>query len=87
MKEDEEGQEEKVIEAVLLFLSFNIFVVPCEAKIHKGQAKDGVTYQYDTKTKTPTMSGKTIKGNTKKPWSVPWDKWGWKAKKIVLKEG
>ncbi len=77
----------KIVIAIVLLLAGSCFVIPCEAKIHKGKTKEGITYQYDTKSKTLTMSGKIIKGNLKNPQKVPWDKWSGKAKKIVLKEG
>lgn len=77
----------KMIAVFLLLLLCCKTIVPCEAKVHKGKTKQGVTYQYDTKSKTLTMSGKIIKGNLKNPQKVPWDKWSGKAKKIVLKEG
>lgn len=81
----------KIITIFLLLLLCNITVVPCEAKIHKGRTKKGVTYQYDTKNKTLTLSGKNVKGNWSKQQRMgkknPWDKWQDKAKKIVLKKG
>lgn len=42
----------RIIGVFFLLLLCNITVIPCEAKIHKGQTKDGVTYQYNTKNKT-----------------------------------
>ena len=77
----------KIVIAIVLLLTGSCFVIPCEAKIHKGKTKEGVTYQYNTKSKTLTMSGKIIKGNLRNPQKVQWDKWSGKAKKIVLKEG
>ncbi len=47
---------------LFLLLLGSMIVIPCEAKAHRGRAKDWVTYQYNTKTKTLTMSGKRIRG-------------------------
>lgn len=77
----------KVIAVFFLLLIGICSIVPCEAKIHKGETKDGVAYQYSTKNRTLTMSGKTIKGNLKNSQKVPWQKWWRKAKNIVLKKG
>ncbi len=77
----------KIVIAIVLLLTGSCFVIPCEAKIHKGKTKEGVTYQYNTKSKTLTMSGTIIKGNLKNPQKVPWQKWWRSAKKIVLKRG
>lgn len=81
----------KIITIFLLLLLCNITASPCEAKIHKGQTKDGVTYQYNTKSKTLTLSGKIVKGTWKKQQEErkenPWDRWQNKAKKIVFKKG
>ncbi|MBO5072881.1 MAG: leucine-rich repeat domain-containing protein [Eubacterium sp.] len=86
----------KIAVVMFLLLLGGITAVPCEAKVHRGKTKDGVTYQYNTKTKTLTMSGKRIKGSYPENYSIkthgyvkdkPWQKWSWKARKIVLKEG
>ncbi|MBO5072621.1 MAG: hypothetical protein J6C32_06615 [Eubacterium sp.] len=85
--------------AVVLFLLMmcSITTVPCEAKVHRGRIKDGVTYQYNTKTKTQTMSGQRIWGcwrenmknirTKKKVKRTSWEKWRWRAKKIELRKG
>ncbi len=87
----------KIIAVLFLLMMCGITTVPSEAKVHRGRTKDGVTYQYNTKTKTLTMSGKRIRGywrenmkNIRKKKKVkrpPWEKWSWKAKKIVFKNG
>ena len=86
----------KIAVVMFLLLLGGITAVPCEAKVHRGKTKDGVTYQYNTKTKTLTMSGKRIKGSYPENYSIkthgyvkdkPWQKWSWKARKIVLKKG
>ena len=87
----------KIAAVMFLLLLVGMTAVPCEAKIHRGKTKDGVVYQYNTKTKTLTMSGKRIRGcwrenmknirTKKKVKRPPWEKWSWKAKKIVFKNG
>ena len=87
----------KIAVVMFLLLLGGMTAVPCEAKVHRGRTKDGVTYQYNTKTKTLTMSGKKIRGywresmknilKGKKRKQRPWEKWRWKAKKIILKKG
>ena len=86
----------KIAAVMFLLLLVGMTAVPCEAKIHRGKTKDGVVYQYNTKTKTLTMSGKRIKGSYPENYSIsthgyvkekPWHKWSWKARKIVLKKG
>ena len=87
----------KIAVVMFLLLLGGMTAVPCEAKVHRGRTKDGVTYQYNTKTKTLTMSGKRIRGycrenmknirENKKVKRRPWEKWSWKAKKIVFKKG
>ena len=52
----------KIAVVMFLLLLGGMTAVPCEAKVHRGRTKDGVTYQYNTKTKTLTMSGKKIRG-------------------------
>lgn len=87
----------KIAVVMFLLLLGGMTAVPCEAKIYRGKTKDGVVYQYNTKTKTLTISGKRIRGYcrenmkniqaNKKIKRTPWEKWSWKAKKIVFKKG
>lgn len=86
----------KIIAVLFLLMMCGIIMIPSEAKVHRGKTKDGVVYQYNTKTKTLTMSGKRIKGSYPENYSIkthgyvkdkPWQKWSWKARKIVLKKG
>ncbi len=83
----------KMIAVFLLLLLCCKTIVPCEAKVHKGKTKQGVTYQYDTKSKTLTISGKRIRGTWNQQQGKgrykedKWNKWQDKVKKIVLKRG
>lgn len=83
----------KIIAVFLLLLICNTTVVPCEARVHKGRTKGGVIYQYNTKNKTLTLSGKKISGTWNEQQGKgrymgdEWNKWQDKVKKIVVKKG